>query len=92
MAIATGDIQFNKSVFTKIGDIIRRTLQNLGVKVKFNEGRDVSFHYFYCEIEYFQQIINRINCEEDYKNYLQNNGYGTDFINVEKIVSIYLKD
>jgi len=50
----------------------------------FNEGRDVSFHYFYCEIEYFQQIINRINCEEDYKNYLQNNGYGTDFINVEK--------
>jgi glycosyltransferase involved in cell wall biosynthesis len=50
----------------------------------FNEGRDVSFHYFYCEIEYFQQIINRINCEEDYKNYLQNNGFGTDFINVEK--------
>ena len=50
----------------------------------FNEGRDVSFHYFYCEIEYFQQIINRINCEEDYKNYLQNNGYSTDFINVEK--------
>jgi glycosyltransferase involved in cell wall biosynthesis len=50
----------------------------------FNEGRDVSFHYFYCEIEYFQHIINRINCEEDYKNYLQNNGFGTDFINVEK--------
>ena len=50
----------------------------------FNEGRDVSFHYFYSEIEYFQKIINRIDCEEDYKNYLQNHGYGTDFINVEK--------
>ena len=50
----------------------------------FNEGRDVSFHYFFTEIEYFQKIINRIDCEEDYKNYLQNHGYGTDFINVEK--------
>ena len=48
----------------------------------FNEGRDVSFHYFYSEIEYFQKIINRIDCEEDYKNYLHNHGYGTDFINV----------
>jgi hypothetical protein len=52
----------------------------------FNEGRDVSFHYFYCEIDYFQQIINQINCEEDYKNYLLNNGYGTNFINVEKYI------
>jgi glycosyltransferase involved in cell wall biosynthesis len=50
----------------------------------FNEGKDVSFHYFYSEIDYFQQIINKINCEEDYKNYLINNGFGTDFINVEK--------
>jgi len=40
-AIATGDIQFSESVFTKIGDVIRRTLQNLGVKVKFNNGKDV---------------------------------------------------
>ena len=50
----------------------------------FNEGRDVSFHYFYSEIDYFLQIINRVSCEEDYKNYLVNHGYGTDFINVEK--------
>ena len=40
-AIATGDIQFNEGVFTKIGDVIRRALQNLGVKVKFNNGKDV---------------------------------------------------
>jgi len=50
----------------------------------FNEGRDVSFHYFYSEIEYFQKIIKRVSCEDDYKNYLQTHGYGTDFINVEK--------
>jgi len=40
-AIATGDIQFNESVFTKIGDVIRRALQNLGVSIKFNNGKDV---------------------------------------------------
>jgi glycosyltransferase involved in cell wall biosynthesis len=50
----------------------------------FNEGRDVSFHYFYSEIDYFQQIIDKVTCENDYKNYLVNNGYGNDFINVEK--------
>lgn len=50
----------------------------------FNEGIDVSFHYFYCEIDYFQQIISRINCEQDYKDYLLMNGFGADFINVEK--------
>lgn len=40
-ALATGDITFNENIFTKIGDIIRRTLQAAGVKVKFNTGRDV---------------------------------------------------
>ena len=40
-AIATGDIQFNENVFTKIGDVIRRALQNIGVNVKFNNGKDV---------------------------------------------------
>lgn len=40
-ALATGDITFNENIFTKIGDVIRRTLQAAGVKVKFNTGRDV---------------------------------------------------
>ncbi len=40
-ALATGDIKFNENVFTKIGDQIRRIMQSLGVKVKFNTGRDV---------------------------------------------------
>ena len=40
-AIATGDIQFNENIFTKIGDSIRRVMQRFGVNVKFNNGRDV---------------------------------------------------
>ena len=40
-AIATGDIKFQENVFTKMGDAIRRSLQKIGVNVKFNTGRDV---------------------------------------------------
>ena len=41
-AIKTGDIKFNENVFTKIGDVIRRVLQQAGLsKIKFNTGRDV---------------------------------------------------
>jgi hypothetical protein len=40
-ALSTGDIKFNESVFTKIGDVVRRALQAVGVNVKFNSGKDV---------------------------------------------------
>ena len=40
-AIATGDIKFQENSFTRIGDVIRRTLQRFGVNIKFNNGRDV---------------------------------------------------
>ena len=40
-ALTSGDIKFNENVFTIVGDVIRRTLQGIGVKVKFNKGRDV---------------------------------------------------
>ena len=41
-AIQTGDIKFNQGFFTKVGDIIRRFLQNAGLKnIKFNEAKDV---------------------------------------------------
>ena len=40
-ALATGDIKFNENVFTKIGDVLRRALQSVGVSVKFNNGKDV---------------------------------------------------
>ena len=40
-ALATGDIQFKESAFTKLGDGVRRVAQKFGVKIKFNTGRDV---------------------------------------------------
>ena len=55
----------------------------------FNENdsrKDVSFHYFYCEIEYFLQIIKRIACEQDYVNYLMDRFGNLDF----KIAEEYL--
>ena len=41
-ATATGDIKYNENIFTRIGDSIRRVLQDLGFKkIKFDTGRDV---------------------------------------------------
>jgi len=54
----------------------------------FNEGRDVSFHFFYCEIDYFLSQVDRITDEKSYRTYLRQNGYGEEFKNVE----IYLYD
>ena len=33
--------EFNENLFTKIGDVVRRALQSIGIKVKFNNGKDV---------------------------------------------------
>ena len=41
-ATASGDISFNENIFTKVGDAIRKLLQDLGIiNIKFNNGRDV---------------------------------------------------
>ena len=41
-AITTGDIKYDENIFTKVGDIIRRILQNIGLQeVTFDSGRDV---------------------------------------------------
>jgi len=41
-ATATGDIKYSENVFTRIGDSVRRILQDLGFKkIKFDTGRDV---------------------------------------------------
>ena len=40
--LINGDIEFNETAKTRIGDLIRRTLQNVfGIKVKFKDGEDV---------------------------------------------------
>ena len=41
-ALATGAFQYNETIFTKIGDMIRRILQNyLGVPIVFGNGRAI---------------------------------------------------
>jgi glycosyltransferase involved in cell wall biosynthesis len=53
----------------------------------FNErgsNSDVSFHYFYCEIDYFLSIIKEINFESDYISFIHDNFNNNKFINVEE--------
>ena len=52
----------------------------------FNEGKDVSFHYFYSEIDFFIKNFPRISSEESYKEFLKNSGFGNSF----KPVEVYL--
>ena len=40
-AISKGDIKYNETFFTKLGDLIRRVFQNYGLKVNFSTGQDV---------------------------------------------------
>ena len=41
-ALTKGDVKYNETFFTKIGDILRRIFQKYGLsKVKFNTGKDV---------------------------------------------------
>ena len=48
----------------------------------FNE-EDISFHYFFSEIDFFLNTINRIDSEESYRTYLRNKGFKNDFKSVE---------
>ncbi len=40
-ALANGEIKFNETTFTKIGDIIRRAFSAIGVRVNFDSAEDV---------------------------------------------------
>ena len=40
-ALANGTMQYNENAMTKLGDIVRRIMQGLGMRVKFKSGRDV---------------------------------------------------
>jgi hypothetical protein len=40
-ALASGDLQYNETVFTRIGDAIRKALTAMGIRADFRDGRDV---------------------------------------------------
>jgi hypothetical protein len=49
---------------------------------------DASFHYFYCEIDYFIEVVPTIQSEEDYEDYLTGIQGNRDF----RIVEVFLYD
>ena len=51
-----------------------------------NKPRDVSFHYFYCEIDYFLKIIPNIESEKDYQDFLMLINGNLDFRIVENFL------
>jgi glycosyltransferase involved in cell wall biosynthesis len=55
----------------------------------FNEHgdyNDISFHYFFCEIDYFLSTIEEINSESDYVDFIRKNFNNNNFINVEQFI------
>lgn len=53
-----------------------------------NAPPDISFHYFYCEIDYFLNKVKNIKCEQDYVEYLNDFYKNKDF----KIVETFIYD
>jgi hypothetical protein len=55
----------------------------------FNESpeeHNISFHYFYCEIDYFLNSVHKINNEKDYIDYLLRENGNLDFVIAESYV------
>jgi glycosyltransferase involved in cell wall biosynthesis len=81
------DDLFTDDGYVFMMDIPKKCLeQNKKSLFYINEGRDISFHYFFSEIDFFLNNINRVRDEKSYRDYVRKNGYGNDFINVEKYV------
>jgi len=71
-AIREGKIKLNENALTKIGDIIRRTLQSLGMKnIKFNTGKDV-----YNFIRDYNASINKGKLNQAQEKLLDNRAEG----------------
>ena len=78
----------SREYIRKIPDIC--TKQNKKGLFYYN-ANDISFHYFYCEIDAFLNKLTRISCENDYVNYLKTYHNNTAFKIVEVFVYENLK-
>jgi len=62
----------------------------------FNEGReepdDISFHYFFCEIEFFLKVVTQIKSEEDYIDFLMSRRGNRSFMSAETFIHENIKD
>jgi len=48
--------------------------------------QDVSFHYFFCEIDFFLNKFQHIKNENDYRTFINNINKNNNFINVERFL------
>lgn len=74
-----------KKIPSKCAEVSKRGL------IYYNDNHtppDISFHYFFCEIDYFLSKINRIACEEDYIKYLYDYYGNKEF----RIVEVFIRD
>lgn len=53
---------------------------------KYDDGMDISFHYMFCEIEYFLRTAPKISCEKDYQDYIFNKWGTKQFTPVETFI------
>jgi glycosyltransferase involved in cell wall biosynthesis len=64
-------------------------LENKNGIFYFNENeseKNISFHYFFCDVEYFQNKIEKIENESDYIKYLLTHHSNLNFIIAEKYI------
>jgi hypothetical protein len=52
---------------------------------------DISFHYFYCNIDLFLEKVPRIRNEDDYKDFLMSFQHSLDFMIVERFLYEHFK-
>jgi hypothetical protein len=75
------------STMSNVDDVCTR--ENKKGLFYFNESpeeNNISFHYFYCEIDYFLNSVNPIGNENDYIEYLMRENGNMDFVIAESYV------
>jgi len=53
---------------------------------KYDDGKDASCHYMFCEIDYFLNTSPKISCEKDYQDYIFNKWGTKKFTPVETFI------
>ena len=71
---------------TEVPDIVGDNKKGLFYLNESPGENNISFHYFYCEIDYFLNSVNRINNENDYVEYLLRENGNLDFVIAESYV------
>lgn len=83
--IEVDDIYGEKSL-NRIKNIPTECFANDKKGMFYTNEKDISFHYFFCEIDYFLSKVKHISCEQDYIDYLYTFYDEKIFKNVETFI------